>query len=245
VSSVANSGRLPGGDPTPAVAAIAGTMVLALALGLFHLDSKSFWLDEGVSAQAAAGELGSAGHVISVEPNLALYYGLLHVWQLFGSSEVWLRLPSVLAFAATVLLTAAVAARVFGRPAAVIAGLLIAVNAFALEHAQEVRPYTFAIALSAATTLLLMDSVERPTARRWAAWAALSVVAVFMHPFCGFVLAGQVMSLALLPRDQIPWRFAVPATLASAAALIPLAVLLSRSPTERIEWIPEPTFEHL
>jgi hypothetical protein len=66
---------------------------------------------------------------------------------------------------------------------------------------------------------------------------------VFTHPFCGFVLAGQVASLALLPGERIPWRAAVPATLGSAAALIPLAVLLSRSPTERIEWIPAPEFE--
>jgi mannosyltransferase len=245
VAAVLERGRSPGREPILAAAAVGGAMLVALALGLLHLDSKSFWLDEGVSAQAAAGELGSPGRLISTEPNLALYYGVLHVWQLFGSSEFWLRLPSVFGFVAAVLLTAAVAARVFGRPTAAIAALLISVNAFALDHAQEARPYTFALALSAGTTLLFLDSVEHPTARRWIAWAAVSVFAVFMHPFCGFVLAGQVASLALLPAERIPWRAATAATLGSAAALIPLAVLLSRSPTERIEWIPAPEFEFI
>jgi mannosyltransferase len=225
------------------VAAIGGAMLVALVLGLLHLDSKSFWLDEGVSAQSAAGELGSVGDVISTEPNLALYYGALHLWQLFGSSEFWLRLPSVFAFVAAVLLTAAVAARVFGRSTAAIAGLLLSVNAFAIDHAQEARPYTFALALSAGTTLLFLDAAEHPTARRWIAWATVSVFAVFMHPFCGFVLAAQVASLALLPPGRIPLRAAVPATLGIAAALVPLAVLLARSPTERIAWIPAPTFD--
>jgi mannosyltransferase len=235
--------RSAGGEPILAAAVVGGAIVVALVLGLLHLDSKSFWLDEGVSAQIAAGDLGSAGRVISTEPNLALYYGFLHVWQLFGSGEFWLRLPSVFGFVAAVLLTAAVAARVFGQPTAAIAAVLISLNAFALDHAQEARPYTFALALSAGTTLLFLDAVEAPTARRWVAWAAVSVFAVFMHPFCGFVLAGQVASLALLSGERIPWRAAVPATLGTAAALVPLAVLLSRSPTERIEWIPPPEFE--
>jgi mannosyltransferase len=243
VASVPHSGGSLPRESLFAAAAVGAAVVLALVLGLLHLDSKSFWADEGVSAQTAAGELGPVSDVITTEPNHAFYYGFLHVWQLLGSGEAWLRLPSVVAFAAAVLMTAAVAARAFGRQVAVIAALLMAVNAFALVHAQEARPYTFAVALAAATTLLFMDAVERPTPGRWVAWAGLGVVAVFMHPFCGFVLAGQVASLVLLPPRRIPWRTAIPATLGSAAALVPLAVLLERSPTERIDWIPAPSFE--
>jgi mannosyltransferase len=243
VASAEDPGRSPGLLSVAIPVAIVGATVLALALGLAHLGEKSLWLDEGVSFASASGEVGSVGHVIEVEPNFALYYGVLHVWQLFGTSEFWLRLLSVLAFAVAVLLTAAVAARIFGRPAAAIAALLIAVNGLALTHAQEVRSYTIAMALAAATTLLFLDAVERPTGRRWAAWAAVSIVAVLMHPFCGFVLAGQVLSLALLPRDLVPWRQAGLATLGTGLAVVPLGVLLANSPTERIEWIPAPDLD--
>jgi mannosyltransferase len=240
VASAEDPGRSPGLPSIVIPVAIVGAVVLALTLGLVNLDDKNLWLDEGVSVASASGDVGSAGRVIETEPNFALYYGVLHVWQLFGTSEFWVRLLSVLAFAAGVLLTAAVASRVFGRGTAAAAALLTAVNGLALTHAQEARSYTLAMALAAATTLLFLDAMERPIGRRWAAWAVVSIVAVFMHPFCGFVLAGQVLSLALLPRDRVPWRQAGLATLVTGLALVPLAVLLANSPTERIDWIPAP-----
>jgi mannosyltransferase len=223
-----------------ALAAALAVAAVALALGLWHLGAKSLAPDEGVSVAASSGQIGSAGHVISVEPNLALYYGFLHLWQLVGASEFWLRLPSALSLAAAALLTAVVTTRVFGRPAGPIAALVVAINPFALEHAQQLRPYAIAIALAAATTLLFLSAVEGPTARRWTAWAALSVFSVLAHPYAAFVLVAQLLSLALLPPDRVPRRAAMLATLGTAAALIPLTVLLIASPSKRIAWIPSP-----
>jgi uncharacterized membrane protein len=245
VASAEDRGRSPGLPSIAIPIAIVGAVVLALTLGLINLGDKSLWVDEGVSVASASGDMGSPSRVIETEPNFALYYGVLHVWQLFGTSEFWVRLLSVLAFGAAVLLTAAVAARVFGRGTAAIAALLTAVNGLALMHAQEARSYTLAMAFAAATTLLFLDAMDKHTGRRWATWGTVSIVAVFVHPFCGFVLAGQLLSLALLPPDRVPWRQAVPAALGTGIALVPLAVLLANSPTERIEWIPAPSLGNL
>jgi len=55
------------------------------------------------------------------------YVWFMKLWSGGGDSELWLRMPSLLAGLLTILLVYALVKRVFGRPAAVIAALLLAV----------------------------------------------------------------------------------------------------------------------
>src|SRR5262249_20672485 len=78
--------------------------VVAAILRIVFLDSKSFWFDEGATAQRAVLPLVALLKVIaSGRTNMSFYYLLLHGWvSLAGSSEFALRLPSALFSAATV-----------------------------------------------------------------------------------------------------------------------------------------------
>jgi mannosyltransferase len=175
--------------------------------------------------------------VHNVEPNNILYFGFLHFWEKLGSSDEFLRLPSVLAFPAAVALTATIAWRSFGRAAGVVAGFLLALNALALQHGQEARAYGSLTALVAASMLCFMLVVERPTTRRWALWAAVSVVAAYLHPYALFVVAAQGLSLAWLPSARVHWRAAGIASAVLALAVLPLIVLVVTGDTSRISWI--------
>jgi len=81
------------------VAAVAGPVVLAVALCLYELSGRSLWLDEAATV-AIAGQHGSAlWHAIGHDGgNMLGYYALLHVligW--FGDAAFVIRLPSALA----------------------------------------------------------------------------------------------------------------------------------------------------
>ncbi len=125
----------------------------AALLRFYRLDAQSFWNDEGNSARIAERSLnliveGAAGDI-----HPPGYYLLLHAWRrLFGQSEFALRLLSVVASLALVVLTCLLGCRLFGRPVGLIAASLSAFSPFAVYYSQEARMYALLGALSAAST---------------------------------------------------------------------------------------------
>src|SRR3954470_17333237 len=158
---------------------IAALSVLALVLGIWKLGRLSFDLDEGVSAYSATRSLKYILYVQHHEANNAFYFGFLWLWHKLGSSDAFMRLPSVFAYSVSVPLTAAIAWRSFDRRAGIAAAFLLAVNGFAVQMAQEARAFTLLLALVSASTLCFMIAIERPTWLRWALWAILSGLAVY------------------------------------------------------------------
>ena len=74
-------------------------LLVAIFLRVYQLDAESLWLDEAISVCHAADD--SLIQVLNGscydEHNPPLYFLLLHYWiQLFGDSEVSVRLPLVL-----------------------------------------------------------------------------------------------------------------------------------------------------
>jgi len=133
---------------------VAVAAALALALGLWQLGDRSLGSDEGVAVYQSSLPVSQLlEYATDLEPNNILYFGFLHLWEKLGSSDELLRLPSVMAFPAAVVLTAAIAWRCFGRRAGAAAGFLLALNALALAVAQQARAYGLLMALVAASML--------------------------------------------------------------------------------------------
>src|SRR2546425_3307417 len=119
-------------------------MLLAAGLGFLRLGAKSGWLDEAESVAHARLGVRSLLHVLDGgDPNMGLYYVLLHFWiRIFGESESAVRGLSVLFGVLAVPAIYLVGARLFGRAAGLVAALLLAVNAFFIQYAQEARSYS-------------------------------------------------------------------------------------------------------
>jgi mannosyltransferase len=121
--------------------------LLGLALRLPTLSTRSLWLDEAYTAwfsQLGLTELWTDVPLYETHP--PFYYTLIKAWTLvFGTSEVALRSPSVIASVATLAL-AALSGRIlragrWGDYAALFAALLLAVNRAHIFYAQSARPY--------------------------------------------------------------------------------------------------------
>ena len=121
--------------------------LLALLLRLPTLSSRSLWLDETYSAWFAARPLRELWTQVPLyETHPPFYYTLLKGWSLlFGRGEAALRSLSVLASVLSVVLIPACAraARLGARAEriALLAALLLSVNAQHILFAQQARPY--------------------------------------------------------------------------------------------------------
>ncbi|HKV45946.1 MAG TPA: glycosyltransferase family 39 protein [bacterium] len=190
---------------TPELLLLAGIVYLATFLRFFALGEKSFWLDEATSIAIARLDWASLFAVVMhQEPNMSLYYGLLHLWRHLGEHEATIRSLSAIAAVATIPTVYAIGRRMFDAKVGLLAALFLAVNAFDIRYAQEARSYALLVFLTTLATLALARSVERPSRASWTGYVVISVASVYSHFFAAPVLLAHVASLAFLRRRLLP-----------------------------------------
>jgi|KBSSwiStaDraftv2_1062776.scaffolds.fasta_scaffold24409_2 mannosyltransferase len=197
-----------------------------LVVGGWRLNGPQLWRDEAATWSAATRSLAELKSLTAtIDASIAPYYVFMHYWiRVFGDSEIALRMPSLLAAAATAGITATLGKRIAGHAVGIVAGLIVALTPAVSRFAQEARPYalvTFAVALA---TLLLVQAVERPDWWRWAVYA-LSVMAIgYLHLVALLIVPCHGLAVALWrwagPRR---WRWVVAAVVAGMA-IAPLAL---------------------
>ncbi|MEI6690173.1 MAG: glycosyltransferase family 39 protein [bacterium] len=141
-------------------------LVAALALLLrIPFLSQSLWLDEAIEALALQGKMGPLLTYALADFQPPLYHGLLYVWtQLVGTSEVALRLPSLLAGVGVVVVGLKLAELLAGKRAGLIVGLLLATNPLLIYYSVEGRTYmltTFFVTLSFYCLFRLLQNASK------------------------------------------------------------------------------------
>ncbi|WP_206024798.1 glycosyltransferase family 39 protein [Micromonospora zingiberis] len=103
----------------------------------------------------------------------APYHLLVRAWaELFGTSDLALRGPSVLAMAIAAALVAVMAARMFAPGTGILAGVLFALLPTSARYAQEAQPYALTLLAAVLATWLLQSAVDRPRLWRFGLYAA-------------------------------------------------------------------------
>jgi hypothetical protein len=198
--------------------------VLGAALRLPTVGVQSFWLDEAVTWYLLHVSLGDMLHFIpQTESTPPLYYVLAWFWtKVFGGGEAGIRSLSAVLGTATIPVAYDAASRLLTRRAGLILAALVAVNPLLVWFSQEARAYALLVFLTTASFALLARLLERATARRLAAWAIVSALALATHYFALFVVAPEAIWLLwrLRRRAIAPLILVV----AAGAALLPLAI---------------------
>lgn len=204
---------------------VAGLTLVAAVLRIVHLGTEPLWQDEALTlrfAQLPVIDLLRDLAEIDVHP--PLYYLLLKVWILTGTSEVHIRLLSLVFSTLTVPLLYATGRALGSRWAGAVAALLFATSALQVQYAQEARSYAL---VTFATTLAL--------------WALARL-------FAGGAAATSRFGAALRGRgrwrDELPWWVYVGAT-ALALHLHSIAVFLPAAATgvAAVWWATEGRFD--
>ena len=220
--------------------AVAVLTVTAAILRFIFLNSKSFWLDEGQSATRAAKAFASLiKELFNLEMNMALYYVILHWWRLlFGSSEISLRLPSVIFATATVPLIYALGAELSDRRVGLLAALMLTVNVSCIQYAQYARSYTMVGMLVTLSSLLFVRSIKRISPARFAGYVIAGPWCAYAHLFGTLILPGQWLSLFLFQTDR-KTRWRLTACVAAVGILsLPAVILAIRGEHGQVSWIP-------
>ncbi len=168
-------------------------IILLAAILRFHLlDHQSLWNDEGNSlrlAQRAIPDLITASRLDIHPPG---YYLALKGWRaLTGESEFALRALSAFAGVLTVACVYALGRALFAHGAGVAAALLVTVNAFSVYYGQEARMYSLLALLAAASMLVFIRWLSKPSLMAAAALALLNAVGLYTQYAYPAVLVTQ------------------------------------------------------
>lgn len=211
------------------------SIVTAVVIGSLWLVplSSSLWLDELGTWWVVKDGLGDAVHrALTFHGQSPLYY--LIVWAaraVGGNSEVVLRLPSLIATAASAILLYRLARTLIGREAARLAVLVFAATNVVAFEASEARPYAMATLAVIGSTYALVRWLD--DGRRWSralVYALLAVAVVWMHYLFALALVPQALyALVRLRRGETEAsarRLAAVAVIVTAG-IVPLAIQLA------------------
>jgi uncharacterized membrane protein len=177
----------------------------AVILRISFLDSKSFWLDEGTTAQRVTLPLNALLRVIAGgRTNMSLYYLLLHGWtSVAGSSEFIIRLPSALFEAATVPLVYVFGTELSNRRVGLVAALLLSVNATSIRYAQTARSYSMYVMLATLAAIFFIRSVQRGSSpASLAGYVVSGTLSIYTQLFGVFAVPSQWLSVFLFPAGR-------------------------------------------
>lgn len=223
---------------------LALAIVAALALLLRAVTAgQSLWVDELHTAWTVDGTLGQVATRARAGNQPPLYFWLVwFVTRVVGTSEISLRLPSLLAGSASVVLAASLVRQATGSwRLAGLTSLLVAVDPQAVDFAREARPYA-CVQLLALLQIACFVRLHRGGA--WwirPAWLVLSWAMFFTHYTSALLLLAEATFLVLawpirswqLRRDAAGWLLDF---LVCAAGMVLAASPLGEIAARRANW---------
>lgn len=195
--------------------------------------------DEIATADVASRTPAQIWHMVHlIDGVFGPYYLFEHYWtSIAGSTELDLRLPSMVAMAGAVALAGELGRRFFGPLAGTLAGVLLCLMPSTSQYAAEARPYAFACFFALLSLLLLHVAVDRFRVRRWVAYGMAVLFLGLAHVVALTTLAAHLVVL-WRHRDRrtvLAWSLAAGLAL---LALTPIFWLGVRERHEQLSWVP-------
>jgi mannosyltransferase len=215
-------------------------MGLSLALGLHDLAGRPLSQDEASSFTDALAP--DYSRLTALGGDFIVYFLLLRgVVDLFGSSLIAVRLPSVLAGVAVIPIVFLIGNRLGGQRVGRFACLLSAISLPAVFWQQNARAYSLGALLVAGSMLAFLVMIETPSPIARYAYVGVTIIACYTLSMACLVLPAQMFALALGTPRRAHWRTTVPPIGVVVLGCIPLALLSHHVGSAPISWIPRPT----
>jgi mannosyltransferase len=224
---------------------------VAAAVIAVNISVPSYWRDEAATLAAVQRPLGALVDMLgNVDAVHGPYY--LLVWPLatlFGTSELVMRLPSLIAMALTAGVVAATGRRLFSPAAGLAAGLLFAVVPNVSLYGQMARSYAMVTLAAAAASYLLARLIEDPLSRPGWIWYVVSLtMAGALNIFALLLIPAHALTVmtGFRHRPKDVRRAAFGRWLAAVGVALALNIpLLSLAFQQRVQisWVPPPSLE--
>jgi dolichyl-phosphate-mannose-protein mannosyltransferase len=216
----------------------------AALVRFYHLGDKTLWIDEGGSwilTQLSWSEFVRAIRTCMAE--MTLYYFLLRLWTVFGTSEFALRSFSVLLSVATVPLVALLGTRLYSRKAGILAAAVFSFHVWNINFAREARTYPLLTLLLVVGWLLTARIAKDPTStRNWAWFGIVSVLAVYSHFLAVLTIAAQFATMLLVPLTWKQFKKLLATGVWIVVGCLPLIKYALRETAGNVGWAKPTTF---
>ena len=196
-------------------AALPAILLLAATLRAFRLGFQELRGDEALGRLFS---LESFDQIIRStlalhEPHPVASYFVEHIWlRIAGNSEFALRFATLWFGVLAVALVYRLGRRLsLGRRIPALAAALLAISPYAIWHSQDARMYSMSLALTTASTLLMLEGLARRSAQRWAAYIVITLLALHTHYYAAYIVIAQnlfVIGRALWARSERRQLFA-------------------------------------
>jgi uncharacterized membrane protein len=173
--------------------ALSAILLLGAFLRVYQLGTESLWRDEGWTLWFA--NLGSPSEIVKqseTDNNFPTYYLILRYWvALFGDSEFSVRFPSALAGILAIFAIYKVGDLLFGRGAALMASLILALSLFHVSYSQEARVYEPMALLALLSFYFLLKVLKKRNPTALTGYILFTSALMYCHVYGLFIVLGQ------------------------------------------------------
>ncbi len=228
----------------PSWALAGATLAVVIGVVLRFIAATPFWLDEALSANIAAVDLGDLSATLRRDGHPPLYYVALKIWTaVFGDGDAAHRALSGAFSVGTLPLAFIAGRRLGGRSTALAALVLFAASPFAIRYATETRMYAL-VSLLALTLWILVDQAQtKPTVARLAGITVVTAALLYTHYWAIWLLGtgGLLLLWAAAGRTRrypaASARRVIPAVILGGLLFLPwLPVLLHQAANTGTPW---------
>jgi len=215
----------------------------AALIRFYHLGHKTLWIDEGGSwilSQMSWHDFVQAIRTCMAE--MTLYYFLLRLWTVFGTSEFVLRSFSAILSVATVPLVGVLGQKLYSRKAGILAAAVFSFHVWNINFAREARTYPLLTLLLVIGWLLVAKITEAPTPRNWTWFAIVSTLAVYSHFLALLTIAAQFATLLLIPMTWKEFKRLITTGLWILVGCLPVIRYALRASAGNVSWAMPTTF---
>lgn len=227
-------------------------LLLAGALRIYNLGGESLWYDESYSIVNARLSLSD---ILTVVPkrdyNPPLYFLMLHGWvRLVGEAAGAIRMLSAIFGVAAVAVLFLVGLELRDASLGLAVAFLSAISYFLIRYAQEARPYSLLVLLSATSYYFFIRMVRRgETGGVAVGYAASTALLFYTHYHAAFLVLAQICTVACLWRRlgkvRLRWLAAVAVATLAFSPWLPTLWTQIQILAGGEWWVPIPTIRTL
>ncbi len=208
--------------------------VIAFACSLIVL-SLGFWRpapsgDESVTILAIRHGWLQIWQMRFHDPALLPYYFMLKAWATLVPSEFALRLPSVIAMSAMVVVVMKIVADFTNIMVSILAGVITLIMPSVTLFAQDARPYTFAALFACLSVRCWLMRARSPRTSYVVSLTLCLIAGILLHAYSATLILVLLISAMILRKGAAPGllRATLVASIASCVTALPFLMLVER-----------------
>lgn len=177
-------------------------IVLSILLRVINLN-QSLWLDEATQVILSQNSIYSIIFQRGVDFHPPFSYLLLHFWIMVGTSEIWLRMLSVIFGVGAVWITHKLTKILFNKKIALFAATLLAVNPYHIYYSQEIRMYSEAAFFAILSIYFLYLRLKRARIIYSVGYILSTTALLYTHYDGSFLIPAQFLYILFTQKKQL------------------------------------------